>query len=1074
MQMRLTTGMISHIIKDRCIREAAISLASKHNIPNYEEVDSGDTFTIEGKVRIDDTLSSCLISIYKDSEEVQEAMCTCGKCSIDSPCIHSAALLYRAYMNSSHHEPIKEKKIYHDHRVISLIEDYRKNFATANEAAVFQNSVTLELQFEVINAQELAVSFRIGKQKLYVIKSIAAFTLAMRQHDCKEYGKDFSFYHTLDGFREEDKALVEFILAHEDDNHIRNQRPYAKLDAKQLYLKPSALDELLSLLKKQQVKQISLKDKQRGTIDLDITYEQPKLILNAYKDHDDYYTITLNIEGFLYIDGDQHGYLINERTLYVCDKEFHQNCKNIIHTLRDCGSLTVHKSMMPSFYQNVLQSINPYIALHGNLEEFLPQEFIAQLYLDMPDKDSIAGCLKYVYEHRIYHALEPRREQGRNEREEVRIFSLLKPYILHQDKESGYMIFADNETKIYEFLHDVIPLIQRDCEIYTSQELNKYKIKRLPKANIGVHLQSELLQIEIDMPDISIQELLLILKAYKQKKKYYRLSDGSFLDLNADDLEEISEVADAMHLCESDIHDGIIELEHYRALSLDQALKHSQTLRIEKNAAFRKAIRSIRNIEDSDYDVPYDLKHTLRNYQIHGYRWLKTMAEYGFGAILADDMGIGKTLQIIALLEDDKIYHPEHTSLVVCPSSLILNWDHEIHKFTQNLNCAVVSGSAKHREALIEHYQDYDVLITSYDYLKRDLNLYQDKTFYYEIIDEAQYIKNQRTQSASSVKQIKSVRRFALTGTPIENTLAELWSIFDFLMPQYLFAYPFFKRNYETAIVKEQDETALKELKSMVEPFILRRIKQDVLKELPAKSESIMEIEFDEETWQLYQANIAAYKIRVQQSIEKDGFHSSKILILSMLTKLRQLCCDSRLLYEDIKQVGNKCLACMELVEQAIASSQKVLIFSQFTSMLDLIEEELHKQQISSYKLTGASSKSQRQEMVQNFEHDDTMVFLISLKAGGTGLNLTAAQVVIHVDPWWNVSAQNQATDRAYRMGQQQPVQVYKLIMKDSIEEKIMHLQEQKQQISNAIIQENEGVITSMDEDALLDLFQLY
>ena len=426
---------------------------------------------------------------------------------------------------------------------------------------------------------------------------------------------------------------------------------------------------------------------------------------------------------------------------------------------------------------------------------------------------------------------------------------------------------------------------------------------------------------------------------------------------------------------------------------------------------------------------------------------------------------------MITLLEDERLQRKDSLSLVVCPSSLILNWQSEIEKFSKTLTSIIISGSSDERKVQIRSCKDYDVVITSYDYLKRDIEAYQDFIFQYQIIDEAQYIKNHNTKNAISVKQIQARHRFALTGTPIENSLAELWSIFDFLMPGYLYTYTYFKKQYEQPIVKENDMGMLKELKRMVEPFILRRVKKDVLKELPEKVENTMLIELDEETRKLYMANVSLIRDDLNKSFKEKGFANSKIMILSMLTRLRQLCCDPRLLYENYNGIGAKISACMEFIESCRESGKKVLLFSQFTSLLSLLEKELVRQDIPYYLLKGSTPKLQRQQLVNSFNSDDTPIFLISLKAGGTGLNLTSAEVVIHFDPWWNVSAQNQATDRAYRIGQHNNVQVVKLIAKDTIEEKIMQLQSLKQDLSDSIIHNNEGIITSMSKEELMNLF---
>ena len=588
---------------------------------------------------------------------------------------------------------------------------------------------------------------------------------------------------------------------------------------------------------------------------------------------------------------------------------------------------------------------------------------------------------------------------------------------------------------------------------------------------MGVRIESDLLEINFDTYDFPVNELQEVLASYRMNKKYYRMKNGSFVNIEDSALQELSAILDGMHVSEKEMNSGVIKVPKYRSLYIDNSLKDSEMIKVDRDSSFKDIIRGIRNVKDSDFAVPPALKSILRNYQKTGFRWMKTMAAYGFSGILADDMGIGKTLQVITLLEDEKLHNSDSLSLVVCPSSLILNWQSEIEKFSKTLTNIIISGTSDERRVAIMQCRDYDVVITSYDYLKRDIEAYEQLSFQYQIIDEAQYIKNHNTKNAISVKQIHAQHRFALTGTPIENSLAELWSIFDFLMPGYLYTYTYFKKQYELPIVKENDMGMLKELKRMVEPFILRRVKKDVLKELPEKVENTMLIELDEETRKLYMANVSLIRDDLHKSFKEKGFENSKIMILSMLTRLRQLCCDPRLLYENYNGVGAKISACMEFIENCRESGKKVLLFSQFTSLLSLLEKELVRQDIPYYLLKGSTPKLQRQQLVNSFNSDDTPVFLISLKAGGTGLNLTSAEVVIHFDPWWNVSAQNQATDRAYRIGQHNNVQVVKLIAKDTIEEKIMQLQSLKQDLSDSIIHNNEGIITSMSKEELMDLF---
>ena len=400
---------------------------------------------------------------------------------------------------------------------------------------------------------------------------------------------------------------------------------------------------------------------------------------------------------------------------------------------------------------------------------------------------------------------------------------------------------------------------------------------------------------------------------------------------------------------------------------------------------------------------------------------------------------------------------------------MILNWKDEINKFSSDLNVLCVIGNTSIRKKSISEIDNYDVIITSYDYLRRDYDLYKDYLFNYIILDEAQYIKNQATKNAKAVKELRGTHRFALTGTPIENSLAELWSIFDFLMPNYLFTYNYFREHFERPIVRDNDKEVQLQLKKMVEPFILRRTKQDVLDELPDKIENNIKISFSKEEENLYIANLSQINDKLKSALDIEQI--DKFQILSMMTRLRQLCCEPRILYNDIQEPSSKMKACLDIIKKAKENNQKVLLFSSFTSSLEFIEKELRKDDISYYVLTGATNKIKRHQLVNAFQNDNTNVFLISLKAGGTGLNLTAASIVIHYDPWWNMSAQNQATDRAYRIGQVNNVQVYKLIMKNSIEEKIQKLQEQKQDLSNIFIENNTNNITKMSTSEIISLF---
>ncbi len=416
----------------------------------------------------------------------------------------------------------------------------------------------------------------------------------------------------------------------------------------------------------------------------------------------------------------------------------------------------------------------------------------------------------------------------------------------------------------------------------------------------------------------------------------------------------------------------------------------------------------------------------------------------------------------------------KRASLVVSPSSLSLNWQNEAQKFAKELKTLVIRGSLAERKRCIQEMDQYDLVITSYDLLKRDIDLYEEKDyqFRYIIADEAQYLKNSNTQNAKAIKKLKADTRYALTGTPIENSLAELWSIFDFIMPGYLFSYRMFKATYEMPIVKEESMEAMEKLRMLIEPFVLRRNKKEVLTELPDKTITVLNNEMGEEQKNIYLNYLAEAKQELAEEIDVNGYERSQMQILAALTRLRQICCHPGLFIENYQEGSSKLDQCMEIIEEATNGGHKILLFSGYTSMFPIIEKELKQLGIRYFKLTGNTKVEERIELVNEFnQNPDVKVFLISLKAGGTGLNLTGADMVIHYDPWWNLSTENQATDRAYRIGQKNNVQVYKLITKNSIEEKIYELQQKKEALVDNMLSTKTSFISKMSKEEIMNLF---
>ena len=792
------------------------------------------------------------------------------------------------------------------------------------------------------------------------------------------------------------------------------------------------------------------------------TIDLQNFILEIQKD-EDYTTIKYKEPDGITIIGHQYIYYFDHYTLNRYSKECSDALRPLLTHLEN-NSLTIPNNELPHFSKYIIDSVIPYVEFTGDdIDEYLPMDISLLIYVDLNNNNELSVTLDY------------RDDQGNTILENPKdlvlplkldgVIQTLQKYLEYDEITQMYYLY--NEEDIYDFITRVLPSLNNDCEIYISEEIKQMNKPKNMKLNIGVRLQNDLLKIDINSINVDKEEIKDILYAFQHKKNYHRLKNGEFINLDDDSIKDLDLLFNDLNIEYNDLKDGEVEVDKYHSLYLENFM-NSSSLHFNRDQHFQDLISHIEEKDPEDIQVPQNYSKILRDYQVQGFKWLKTMSEYGFGGILADDMGLGKTLQVMTLIEDG--IGENHVSLVVAPATLIYNWQDEIKKFSKKLKTVCITGNIAQRKKLIESISEYDVVITSYDYIRRDYELYKDYQFYYFILDEAQYIKNQSTKNAQTVKLINGKYRFALTGTPIENSLAELWSIFDFLMPQYLYNYHHFKETYEIPIIKNEDQQKQAKLKQLVEPFILRRTKKEVLTELPDKIENNVIIPFTPEEEKVYLANLSTINSELQSAIQVN--HIDKIQILAMMTRLRQLCCDQRILYKDIIEPSSKLKACMDIIETAKENNQKVLLFSSFTKSLDLIEAELRKKDISYYVLTGSTTKIKRHQLVNAFQNDQTTVFLISLKAGGTGLNLTSASTVIHYDPWWNMSAQNQATDRAYRIGQTNNVQVYKLIMKNSIEEKIQKLQEQKQDLSNMFIENNNGSITQMSTADIIDLFK--
>ena len=633
------------------------------------------------------------------------------------------------------------------------------------------------------------------------------------------------------------------------------------------------------------------------------------------------------------------------------------------------------------------------------------------------------------------------------------------------------LVLVDLEKEV-KFIEDGLEELSSKYVVYTTEKFKKMNIRK--KTNItsmfGIG-QDNILSFDFSLGDIPSEELVNVFKSIKNKKRYYKLKSGDILNLEDESLQELEDLTEELELTDEDIINGHGSILKYRAIYLDSLKNTKYSNIIKTDNLFDNLIKNFYAFKDSELSLK-DLSQ-LRDYQITGVKWLYNLDKTGFGGILADEMGLGKTIQVIYYIKEMLQEDVNYKFLIVVPTSLAYNWEHEFDEFAPEIKKVICVGNKTKRIDVINN-SEASVLITTYGTLREDEALYEDKYFHAVIIDEAQNIKNNLAGITKVVKSIKGDVKFALTGTPLENSILELWSIFDFVMPGYLTNLTKFQSKYKIKDFNEDSETLLKGLSHQINPFILRRRKKDVIKELPDKLINDIYIDLSDEQKKLYAAELERVKREMDEIIESGGMSKARFLILQLLVKLRQICIDPSIIYDNYDGGSNKIDTLINIINEYSANDHKMLIFSSFRTALNLVKERLDKEKIKYYMIDGGVSSKSRINMVDDFNlRKDTKVFLITLKAGGTGLNLASADVVIHLDLWWNPQAENQATDRAHRIGQKNIVEVIHLISKGTIEEKILELQNKKRMLSDKLIDgevRDKNLLSELTEEDIKNL----
>ena len=561
------------------------------------------------------------------------------------------------------------------------------------------------------------------------------------------------------------------------------------------------------------------------------------------------------------------------------------------------------------------------------------------------------------------------------------------------------------------------------------------------------------MSMKLNIEGVDSNEYRELFSSYKNNNRLYRMKNGAYLDLKDNDLEQAFKLIDILNIY-NDFDN--MKIPNNKAIYLEKLIEDEDLSFVNGSKYVSNVVKKFDKVKSKNYEVPKDLNATLRDYQVSGFEFFKTLSDYQFGGILADEMGLGKTIQTIAFLLSNK----DKKSIVITPTALIYNWKNELEKFAPTLKVGLLHAAKSEREKILDNIDNYDVILTTYTTYKNDIDKYKNINFDYCIIDEAQNIKNPDAIITKAIKNVNAKVKFALTGTPIENNLMELWSIFDFIMPGYLYNKSKFK-----SIFVNNDKNII-ELKNLIKPFILRRTKKEVIAELPDKIEQKIIIDLEKEHKRAYKGYVNLITRKIKEN------NQDNITVFSYLTKLRQLCLSPELMVKNYQGKNSKLDVLINIINDS--SDEKILVFSQFTKVLEVIGKRLNEENISYSYLDGKTSAKDRVKLVEEFNTNNNKVFLISLKAGGTGLNLTSANIVVHFDPWWNPAVEDQASDRAHRIGQKNVVNVIKLIAKGTAEERVINLQETKKELIEDVINgnlDNSSTLKNLSKDDIIDLF---
>lgn len=967
--------------------------------------------------------------VIEDNKEIVKTICDCKEYRNFQSCKHIGAVFVNYY------KTLFKGSIINVHKIT---EDILNKFMP-DEDILIKKELQVELIINVTEKEsyyyyygrtytDFNIKIMIGEDKLYTLGNHAtAFKVAYENQEGEVYfGKNFTYIPEKYYLSSNSKTIIESYLDVCEGSYNRNI--FAK-DFKTFLNKIKNTNFIINNYKIEGIK------------------EGFPISSNLIKNNESY-ELDFDLENIEVLIKNDYEYILYKGNLYHLRKLEQELIDDLMENKLD--KLIISKEKVDAFTKGLLKIVRKNLKIDASVTDItLPKEISTKLYFDLRSSYILVDAL-FNYDEKEVNYFDKSNTILRDIDYETKVINDILKYGFEIDNSK--IILKDIEKEV-EFLENGLENLATKYEIFTTEKFKGINIKKKTSVTsmFGIG-QDNILSYTFSLGDINSNELVNIFEEIKNKKKYYRLKNGDILNLEDESLKELSDLKDDLELSDAEIIAGHGAILKYRAIYLD-SLKNTKYNIIKTDNLFDNFIDKFYKFKDINLTLPKDELKILRDYQLTGVKWLYTLAKTGFGGILADEMGLGKTIQVIYYIKQMLKDNENNKFLIVVPTSLAYNWDHEFDSFGSNIKRKICVGNKDKRAKILRNLNDTNVIITTYGLLREDEELYNNLNFNTMVIDEAQNIKNNMAGITKVVKKVNAETKFALTGTPLENSILELWSIFDFIMPGYLASLTKFQSKYKIKDFDEDSEILIKGLSKQINPFILRRKKQDVVKELPDKLINDIYIELKDEQKKLYVAELERVKEEMEKIIETEGMNKARFLILQLLTKLRQICIDPSIVYDNYKDGSNKLEQLESIVNEYIKNNHKILIFSSFKTALNIVKEKLNKAKIKTYMIDGSVPAKDRIEMVDNFNNnDDVKVFLIMLKSGGTGLNLATADVVIHLDLWWNPQAENQATDRAHRIGQKNTVEVIHLITKGTIEEKILELQNKKRILSDKLI----------------------